>query len=464
MSRTRTISTKILLDRLPPAAPEMEESLLGAMMVANRDEIHLLGAVREIIQSEADFAQPRHSALYGVLMGMYDAHQSIDMAQLVNALRQKNLIDAVGGEEHLVHLCDAMPIAANIAHYARAVAESARVRRIVVAAARTLEEAYSGQATSATLLAGAEHDLTEAAKGVNDDNASTLGDVVSRLVPDILAREPGKSPGIKTGFGEIDFTLGGLTNGEYIIVAARPSQGKSALALNMAMHIAQHTGPVVFFSLEMSRASLATRELSRAMALNNASLRCNDMTDQQRAQLRTMIERYKSVPLIIDDTAGLTPTILRHRATRYRRIDGIVAVFVDYAQIMGHEIEGNQNEQLTETSKAIKGLAKELNVPVVCLSQLNRGSTMAEDKHPSLSQLRSSGALEQDADVVMLLHRPDYYRPQNEWDNIAEVNIAKNRNGATRVVKLQWVPELTTFANLIEQVPSSLVQEDIPPY
>lgn len=442
------------LDRLPPADVASERALVGALLVCGMpqgvfdhsgDPLDAFDEAMAEVQP-SDCADPRNVTALMALADLRRAGGAIDTALLVPRLLATGGSAAEWGD-YLVACCEGVPIAGNAGHYARMVAESARRRRVWTAGARLLQAAHDGQLDSAAMIAEGHRELEAIEAPTHADESESIGSVIARVSADITTRQPGRAPGIPTGFRLLDFALGGLLAGEYIIIAARPSIGKSALALNMAMHIARRTGPVGFFSLEMTRGSLAEREMSRALGIDGTSLRRNDMTDTQRRQMQALAAEYADVSLMIDDGCGLTPTMLAQRATRMKRKHGIVALFVDYAQIMAYEIEGNENEKMSDVSKSLKGLAKKLNVPLIALSQLNRLSTQRQDKHPTMGELRSTGSLEQDADVVLLLHREDAYRPMDKWDGLADIDIAKNRNGPTRRVQLRWLSHLTSFAD-----------------
>ncbi|MEX2387254.1 MAG: replicative DNA helicase [Phycisphaeraceae bacterium] len=444
----RKVELAKLFDKLPPHALEAEAALLGSMILDWR----VCGEVLQLIKGADDFYQPSHTAIYETLIELYDKHQSIDMVQLKQRLADKQQLDDVGGVEYLIELAEAVPSAASAAYYAGIVREKAVLRRLIDAAGRILYECYNSAEPTGDLLDRAERDIFELAEGREDTDAAELK-VLLQETFDRLEAEDGKSlTGIETGFFEMDEMLNGMQPGELLIVAARPSMGKTAFALNMAEHISatSHQSCAVF-SLEMSKQQLAQRLLCARSGVDSHKLRRNMLSGDDFAKLSLTVGELSEAPLYIDDTPGLTLLQLRAKSRRLAARHDIKCIFIDYLQLMSAPGAESRQQEVSNISRGIKALARELNVPVVCLSQLNRQAEGREGHRPRMSDLRESGSIEQDADVVMMLHREDYYhRGDEEYDenNQAEVIIAKQRNGPTGTVKLLFDGATTRFKNL----------------
>ena len=440
-----------LFDKLPPHAPEAEMALLGSMM----QESAVVGEVVQILSGQEDFAISSHGTIYQVLVDQYDQNQTIDAVQIKQKLADLGLLEQVGGVPYLIELGESVPHAASAAYYARIVHDKGLVRRLINVAGRILQRAHTSGEAGEQLLDEAEKDIFLLRETRASQDAAQLGALLHDFYSQLEAREGQMLTGLDTGFTQLNEMTSGLQNAEMIVVAGRPSMGKTAFAANLAEHIAVAMNqPVAFFSLEMSRQQLAQRLLCSASGVDSHRVRRNILNADEFARLAATVGRLSESPFYIDDTPSLSLLALRAKARRLAARHDIKAVFVDYLQLMSSPAESRLQE-VSFISRGIKALARELNVPVVCLSQLNRSPEGREDHRPRMSDLRESGSIEQDADVVMLLHREEYYHPNREWAEenpdkagLAEVIIAKQRNGPTGTVNIQFNADTTRFNNL----------------
>jgi replicative DNA helicase len=445
-------------------------SLLGSMLL----DPQMIPDVLPLVSRADQFYKESHGAIYDAIVEVYDRHHSGDLVQIAEHLRGRDQIELIGGPEYLVDLAESVPSAVNAPHYARIVADRARLRKLIDAAGTILYDAYhAGQDSegSKQVIDQAEMSIFDIAQEEQVGEPERLKELLQQQIELIEQAEGRGISGIETGFDDLDKLLSGLQQGEMLILAARPSMGKTALALNLAEQVAfggrtpwsagkgsKHV-PVGFFSLEMSRGSLAQRLLSARSGIDAHKLRTGSLTMDEWQKLSDAAGELYDVPIYIDDTPGMTVLNLRARARRMVAKHGVKVIFVDYLQLLtapGAARESRQVEVST-ISRQIKALARELSIPIVTLAQLNRGAEQRERNRPRMSDLRESGSIEQDADVVMLLHREAYYhKDDEEWVNdpaneellhLTELIIAKQRNGPTGVVKLTWDDTTTRFKN-----------------
>ncbi len=463
-----------LFERLPPEAPEAEMSLLGSMIIAGASNIHIIGEVLQVLQGPEDFAKPSHGALYTVLVDLYDRNQSLDSVQIIQELRNRDLLDQVGGTDYIVQLAESVPVADNAPHYARIVRDKALLRQLIFATGQILKEAYTSAEKADKIIDAAETSIFKIAERRTGDDPQALIELVQQTYELLDKRhEEGTTlTGLSSGFHQLDEYLSGLQKGEMIILAARPSMGKTAFALNLAEYIAfDNHNPVAFFSLEMSKQALAQRLMSSRSGVDAQRMRRNMLGADEFRRLQEVVSETYEAPMFIDDTPGLSVLQLRAKARRLYTRHGIRAIFVDYLQLMSSPGAESRQQEVSEISRGIKALARELNLPVICLSQLNRNPEGRADNRPLLSDLRESGSIEQDADVVMMLHREAYYHLNEEWRaenpekiNQAEVILAKQRNGPTGTVKLTFDSKTTRFEDYHAPVGGYVPQgdDDIP--
>ncbi len=447
----RRVDVSKLFDKLPPHALEAECALLGSLILDWR----VCGEVIQILKGPEDLYKPAHAAIYETLVELYDQVQSIDMVQLKQRLEDKGQLEQIGGLDYLIELAESVPSAASAVYYANIVHEKAALRKLIESAGRILDDCYNSSEPVGELLDKAERDIFEIAESKTTQDAAELGELLQETY-DNLQTDDGMRTGIETGFRELDEMTNGLQPGELIIVAARPSMGKTALALNMAEYMAATSKqPCAVFSLEMSRQQLAQRLLCSRSGVDSHKLRRNMLGPDDFGKLALTVGELSEAPLFIDDTPGLTLLGLRAKARRLAARHDIKAIFVDYLQLMSAPGSESRQQEVSNLSRGIKALARELNVPVICLSQLNRAAEQREGHRPRMSDLRESGSIEQDADVVMMLHREDYFhRGEEDYEetNTAEVIMAKQRNGPTGSVKLHFHGSTTRFHNLATHV------------
>ncbi len=460
----RRVAVDKLFDRPMPHAPEAEMSLLGSMIFDHR----VIGDVVQAIPSGDAFYSEAHAAIFDALVHLYDKHQSGDLVQLAQALRDRGVLEAVGGPEFLLRLAQDVPSSAHAPHYARVVAEKHRLRRLIEAAGEILFDAFHAQEADPDggqgVLDKAEQRIFEIADEAEQKDVEKLAELLHQAM-DALEKNEGRAvTGLPTGFYDLDHLTSGFQQGELIIIAARPSMGKTALALNLAEQIAAGGGahgagkrPVAVFSMEMSRQSVAQRLLCAHSGVDSHLVRTNRLGEQHFRRLMDACGELAELPIFIDDTPGLTVLGLRARARRLVAQRHVECIFIDYLQLMSAPGSARESRQVevSAISRGVKALARELKVPVVCLSQLNRGAEQREGNRPRMSDLRESGSIEQDADVVMLLHREEYYHQADpEWLDqnpdkvgLSELIIAKQRNGPTGSVPLTWNAAITRFQN-----------------
>jgi replicative DNA helicase len=465
-------SLQPLFERQPPASPEAEMSLLGSIIL----DPNVIPDVLGLIKGPGDFFKEAHAQVYQAVIDVYDAHHSGDLVQIADLLRDRGVLDAVGGPQYLVELANAVPAAVNAPHFARIVAEKAKLRRLIDAAGQILYDCYHagelGPEGAREVLDAAEMKVFEIAQEQNASDPEALAELLELELRRIesLDFEGGGLSGVASGYGELDELLRGFQPGEMIILAARPSMGKTALALNIAEQVAVggvpvpgaaagRKSPVGLFSLEMSKNAIVQRLLSARSGVSSQALRGgHKIPDADFRRLMLAAEDLKAAPIYIDDTPNLTALNLRARARRMVAQHGVKVLMIDYLQLMSapHAARESRQVEVSAISRSVKALARELSVPVICLSQLNRASEQREGNRPRMSDLRESGSIEQDADVIMLLHREDYYHVHNpDWAaenpdkvGVAEIIVAKQRNGPTGVVKLSWDRSATRFRSL----------------
>ncbi len=465
-----------LMESLPPHAVDAEESLLGSIII----DATVLNDVQLIIRNGDDFFKKTNGAIYDAMAELHNGSmKTVDYVQLKQILDDRNILDSVGGEEYLVKIANAVPSAASASHYARLVKEKSVVRQLIAAAGEILQDAYTNPEDPAEILSEAERRIFSIAQQSEQRHAEKLDELLNLAIEQLEANEGRIITGVGTGYLRLDEMTSGLQNGEMVIVAARPSMGKTALALNIAENIVMNGTGVALFSLEMSRQQLVQRLLSSRASVSGHNIRRNMLSDQDMAAIIQATDDLMGKPLFIDDTPGLTITQLRAKARRLKQTENIGVILIDYLQLMtsGKRTESRQQE-VSDISRGVKALARELEVPVICLSQLNRAAEQREGHRPRMSDLRESGSIEQDADVVAMLHRESYYH-QNDpmWIeenedklSLAELIIAKQRNGPTGAVQLHWDNNCTRFSDWSDMVapggsgyatvPSQLAQDD----
>ncbi len=454
--------------RQPPQDLEAEMSLLGALLL-ERDAI---GQVLQIIPREEShhFYRPDHRRLYEVLVELYDQNRPIDITVLRDELSRRALLEEVGGIDYLIALSESVPSAANSEHYAAIVRDKGLLRELIRATGGILEAAYDQQQKTPELLDRVEKEMFEVTERRIRGKVLHLREILEETFKRIAEHDGRLVTGVPTGFTELNEYTSGFQAGEFIVIAARPSMGKTALALSMAEAISIDEGiPSAVFSLEMSKQQIALRMLSSRSGVEAHNIRRGRISDEQKNHLFNICGTMCEKPIFVDDTAGMTVMELRAKSRRLRQQQRVEIIFVDYLQLLSDPKMARESRQqeISAISRALKALARELNIPVVAMAQLNRDPEKREGNRPRMSDLRESGAIEQDADVVILLHREEYFQEQKarkgrgdaseaeiasavdeDVRGKAELIIAKQRNGPTGVVEVHFEKRLTRFGDL----------------
>ena len=438
-----------MVKRLPPHNIEAEQSVLGAMLYSQ----DAIPAAMEYLTGE-DFYQHSYGIIFDTLTTLYRTGKATDIVTLQNALRSKDLDPAAYSLDALKDLYNSVFTAASIRSYAEIVQEKSLLRRMIRTTEELTESYYLGKESTADLLQKTERRVFDLLEKRKDSAYEPIREIMLQVIDDVeqATKSQGGITGLETGFRELDQMLLGFHESELIIIAGRPSMGKTAFALNIAQHFClKKDYTVALFELEMSKVQLAKRLASMQSHVDSQKLRSGKLTDRDWDDFIQAASEISNTKFIIDDTPGITLSELRTRCKKYQIEHNLNAIIIDYLQLMGSDpgtrAESRQQE-VSAMSRGLKSLARELKVPIVVLSQLSRASESRSDHRPMMADLRESGAIEQDADVIMFLYRDKVYNKDTEDQDIAEVIVAKQRNGPTGTVKLKWIDSLTKFANL----------------
>lgn len=441
------IGTVPATERTLPHNLEAERSVLGAILVHN----DAFNVAAELVDS-GDFFRDAHRRVFDKMVDLNERGQAIDLVTLKDELVRSGDLDDVGGAAYIAALVDGVPRSTNVEHYARIVKERATLRNLIQSANRILGLAYRAEEDADTLLDQAEQEIFSIAEGNIHTGFVPLSDLVEGSFTAIeqLQEHKGLLTGVPSGFVDIDNLTSGFQPSDLVIIAARPSMGKTSFALNVAQHVGIKTDRSVgLFSLEMSKEQLFMRMLTAEAEVDSHRFRGGFLSEGDYGRLSTALGRLADAKVFIDDSAGLGVLEMRAKARRLKAEHGLDLLVIDYLQLMqGRGRFENRTQELASISRALKSLAKELNVPVLALSQLSRAPESRSDRRPQLSDLRESGALEQDADVVLFIFREEQYDPTPENENLAELIIGKQRNGPTGTVRLAFLKQHTRFANL----------------
>ncbi|MBV8164516.1 MAG: replicative DNA helicase [Candidatus Eremiobacteraeota bacterium] len=439
------------LERVPPQNLEAEQAILGSLMV----ERDLVPVISEIVE-KADFYAPHHATVYDAIISLYERGEPVDKVSVTEELRRRRLLEEVGGADFVSQLLNTVPTAASAEYYARVVAEKSILRSLITAGGRIATIGFEQPENVDDVVDRCEQmifDIGRRSAGGFTLVRDLLKTAFERI--DTLYHQKGTVTGVPSGFARLDQFTTGFQPGELIIIAARPSMGKTSLCLNMAMNAAKDAGKhVAVFSLEMSNDQLVQRFLSMEARIDAQALRTGNIKDKEWGEITRAMGVLAEVPVYVDDSAALTVGEVRSRSRRLAATTGLDLVIIDYLQLLRstNARTTNRVEIIDEICRSLKALAKELRVPVIALAQLNRSPESRNDKRPMLSDLRESGGIEQEADVVAFIYRDEYYNPPTpENENIAEINIAKQRNGPTGLVQLRFDKRYTSFADLETQ-------------
>ncbi|WP_053368604.1 replicative DNA helicase [Bacillus sp. FJAT-27245] len=438
----------VFADRMPPQNIEAEQAVLGAIFL----EPASLTLATEILIPE-DFYRAAHQKIFNTMLKLNDEGKAVDLVTVTEELAAAKLLEDIGGVSYMSELAGSVPTAANIEYYAKIVEEKSLLRRLIRTATTIAQDGYSREDEVELLLSEAEKNIMEVAQRKNAGAFHNIKDVLVRTYDNIemMHNRKGDITGIATGFRELDRMTAGFQRNDLIIVGARPSVGKTAFALNIAQNVAVKTGEnVAIFSLEMGAEQLVMRMLCAEGNIDAQRLRTGSLTDEDWGKLTMAMGSLSRAGIFIDDTPGVRVGDIRSKCRRLKQEHGLGMIMIDYLQlILGSGRSGeNRQQEVSEISRSLKQLARELQVPVIALSQLSRGVEQRQDKRPMMSDIRESGSIEQDADIVAFLYRDDYYDKESENKNIIEIIIAKQRNGPTGTVQLAFVKEYNKFVNL----------------
>lgn len=437
-----------LMDRIPPHNQEAEQSVLGAIFL----EPQSLITASETLLAD-DFYQAAHRLIFETMLRLSDLGKAIDVVTVTEELSSRNQLDDVGGISYMTELANAVPTAANIAYYSEIVAQKSLLRKLIRTATKIVEDSFTREDEVAELLAEAEKQIMEVANRSNSGDFKHVKDVLVQTYENVekLQNRKGDITGIPTGFRDLDRLTAGFQRGDLIIVAARPSVGKTAFALNVAQAVGtQTTENVAIFSLEMGADQLVMRMLCAEGNIDAQVLRTGALTTEDWRKLTMAMGSLSHAGIYIDDAAGVRVNEIRAKCRRLKQESGLGMILIDYLQLIQGSGSSGQNRQqeVSEISRSLKALARELEVPVIALSQLSRGVEQRQDKRPMMSDLRESGSIEQDADIVAFLYREDYYDKETEDANTIEIIVAKQRNGPTDTVKLAFKKEFNKFVSV----------------
>ncbi|MDO8336107.1 MAG: replicative DNA helicase [Candidatus Saccharibacteria bacterium] len=435
--------------KVPPQSLDAEKSLLGAVLIDD----NVLADVSDKLKA-ADFYDKRHDTIYASMMRLYEKHKPVDLLTLSDDLQTKDQLDGVGGSSYLTELTNYVPTAAHAAAYADLVRGKAVRRRLIKASAELAELGYDEDKSIEELLGQAEADLFSVSDESLKQDLVSLESILVESFDRIeeLHRNKGSLRGVPTGYKDLDSKTAGLQKSDLLILAARPAMGKSTFVSNLAYNIAsQQKKAVLFFSLEMSKDQLVDRMLADASGVDAFGIRTGNLTEDDFGKLSDAMGEMAEAPIFIDDTPGLSVLEMRTKARREAHNQPLGLIIVDYLQLMQGSGRGNSDnrvQEVSEISRGLKLIARELDVPVIALSQLSRSVESRHPQIPQLSDLRESGSIEQDADLVMFLYREDYYNPDTDNQHIADLIIAKHRNGPTGKIQFYFHPERLRFMSL----------------
>ena len=443
-----------LLGRTVPANVVAEQSLLGAILI---DPVSFDKIADKV--AATDFYVPEHKEIFSAMHELYLTSSNIDYVTLIDMLVQKGVYDKSGGQKYIMALLEVVPSALNILDYARIVKDKSVLRQLIEVCHEVTETAYAEQESVSAVLDSAENKIFAIAQGRDTKNFRHIREVITDIYGHIkeMNEDPEGAQGTQTGFSGLDRLLAGMGKSDLILVGARPGMGKTSFALNIATNVAEKTGKAVaIFSLEMSAEQLVNRMISSEAMIDSYSLRTGEIKPEDWESMANATSRLAKCDVLIDDTSGITVTGMK---AKLRRVQNLGLVVIDYLQLMQSDKRiDNRVQEVGDISRAMKIMAKELMVPIICCAQLSRGPESRTDKKPMLSDLRDSGAIEQDADVVMFLYRDEYYKisesstPNTDAESsVAEVIIAKNRHGSTGTVKMGWIGRYTKFRTIADE-------------
>ncbi|MCR6545542.1 replicative DNA helicase [Dehalobacterium formicoaceticum] len=436
------------LERIPPQNVDAEQALLGALMLDGDAIFHVVEHVRT-----SDFYKDAHRIIFDCFLTLNERNEPVDLVTLVEELRRRGDLEKVGGLSYVAALANAVPTAANATYYAKIVAEKALLRSLISVSTKIAQHGYEQDLEAAELIDEAEKMIFSVTQRKTRDGFVAMRDVVVEAFEQIgRTKAQDGVTGLPT-FRNLDYYLSGLQKSDLVIVAARPAMGKTSFCLNIAQNLGvKHDKTVAIFSLEMSKGQLAQRMLCGEARVDQSKVRTGYVNEEEWGRLSVALAPLAEAKIYLDDTPGITVMEMRAKARRLKAEKGLDLIVIDYIQLMqGNRRSENRQQEISEISRSLKALARELDVPVMALSQLSRAVEQSADKRPNLSHLRESGALEQDADIVIFIHRPEYYDPDTEQRGIAEIIVAKHRNGPVGTAELAFIKEYTKFMDLAKE-------------
>lgn len=435
-----------MIERIPPHNEEAERSVLGAAMLNKEVLFDILEEVRE-----DDFYNESHKEIFRAIWELYRKNSAVDMLTVCEELKSRQSLDMVGGRAYIATLTAEVPATANGREYAKIIAEKAVMRQMIRTAEDITEKGYQSKMAAREILDYAESGIFQIAQRRQKNDYTKIQDVLleNLKIIDAAAQNKDKITGIPTGFHDLDEKTSGLQRSDLIIVAARPGMGKTAFALNIAQQSAvKHGTSAIIFSLEMSKEQLGQRLLAMQARVEMQKLKHGDLDRKDWDRVSLGVDELNNSKIVIDDTPGISLMEMRNKCRRLKAEQGLDLIVVDYLQLMTFEGRtDNRQQEISALSRNMKLLAREMNCPVILLSQLSRAPELRQDKRPMLSDLRESGSIEQDADIVIFLYRDDYYNENTEKPGVCEVNIAKHRSGPTDKIELTWVARYTKFSD-----------------
>lgn len=433
---------------IPPQNMEAEASLLGSILLDGESISQVADAL-----TPADFYDPAHGLIFTAMLNLYEKRRPIDLLTLTTQLKQKKELDKIGGAAYLTELTNRVPTASHVEHYGEIVADAATRRRLIKAASNISKLGYDEDQAIGTTLAEAEADLFSVSQTAISQDLLSIEKILSQSFDrlDELHKDKSRLRGVPTGFQALDNLLAGLQPSDLVVLAARPSMGKSTLAMNIAHHVAvDQKQAVLVFSLEMSKEQLVDRLLAAEAGVDAWSIRTGNLNDEDFERLGQAMGSLSEAPIFIDDTPAMTVLEVRTKARREQHKRPLGLIVVDYLQLMSGTTRTSENrvQEISEISRGLKAIARELNVPVLALSQLSRSVEARSPQIPQLADLRESGSIEQDADVVIFIYREDYYNPETDRQHITDILVRKHRNGPTGTLELYFNPERLEFMTL----------------
>ncbi len=433
------------LSRIPPHHVEAEQAILGALLIDRNALYEVSGRLR------ADFFYlEKHKEIYEAIISLYEESMPVDIVTVSDVLTRRGSLEKVGDVDYIAHLANSVVTTTNVAYYVSIIEDKALLRSLIKTSGEIIDLGYEGALEGTEVLNQAEKKVFDLAQGLNRTGLEQINSLLDKTFTQLeeLCMNKGDLTGVPSGFIDLDRKTSGFQKSDLILVAARPSMGKTSFVLNVAVNAALRNFPIAIFSLEMSRTQLVNRILALESMVELEKMRTGRLETEDWKKIGYTLGPLAKSPIYIDDNASTNTMEMMSKLRKLKLEKGLGLVVIDYLQLMeGRKKSDNRQQEISEISRSLKIMAKELNVPIIALSQLSRAPEQRTDHRPILSDMRESGAIEQDADMVMFLYRDDYYNDETEKRNIVEVIIAKHRNGSTGTVELAWMPEFTKFGN-----------------